>query len=447
MSAPAARPYAWYVVVLLMLLYVNSFLDRTIISLVVEPMKADLGVNDTQISLLQGLAFAIFYSVLGIPFGRLADRWSRRWIIGLGATFWAVMASFCGVAQSYAQLFVARMGLGVGEASLMPAAYSIISDYFPRDRLARAYAVLMLGAPIGTAVAFIAGGAIVSYATSAGNVTLPWIGEVRSWQLVFLITGLPGIPLGLWALLTLREPARQGRLTGDSLDVPPALPWNAALRYLRDNWSTYGALLAGLSITAMFGSGFMSWVAVLFMRVHGLSAAQFGAMFGASAIVGGVLGIVAGGLWCDRLARRGRTDAALLTAVHALLIALPLGIAAPLAEDWRVAFGLVTLLVFFLTFPQGSNVAAFTLVTPNELRGQVSAVFLLAINVCGLGLGGTLVAVLTDYVFADPMRIHHSLAVTALLTGIPALGCLVYGLAPYRRSVAATAQWGAAKVS
>ena len=165
------------------------------------------------------------------------------------------------------------------------------------------------------------------------------------------------------------------------------------------------------------------------------------------AIVGGVLGIVAGGLWCDRLARRGRTDAALLTAVHALLIALPLGIAAPLAEDWRVAFGLVTLLVFFLTFPQGSNVAAFTLVTPNELRGQVSAVFLLAINVCGLGLGGTLVAVLTDYVFADPMRIHHSLAVTALLTGIPALGCLVYGLAPYRRSVAATAQWGAAKVS
>ncbi len=451
MSPPAGRPYAWYVVGVLMLLYVNSFLDRTIISLVVEPMKADLGVNDTQISLLQGLAFALFYSVLGIPFGRFADRWSRRWIIGVGATVWAVMASLCGVAQNYAQLFVARMGLGVGEASFMPAAYSIVSDYFPRDKLARAYAVLMLGAPIGTAVAFIAGGAIVTYATTVGSVTLPLLGEVKSWQLVFLITGLPGIPLGIWALLTLREPPRIGRLASaanegaDGRSAPSPMPWNAAFRYLGDNWSTYGALLAGLSITAMFGSGYMSWVAVMFMRVHELSAAQFGAMFGASAMLGGVCGILAGGAWCDWLAKRGRTDAPLRTAVHALLIALPLGVAAPLVGDWRAAFGLVTLLVFFLTFPQGSNVAAFTLVTPNELRGQVSAVFLLAINVCGLGLGATLVAVITDYVFADPMRVNHSLAIATLITGIPALACLMLGLAPYRRSVAATAQWQSAR--
>jgi MFS family permease len=435
--APASPRYAWYVVGVLMLLYVNSFLDRVIISLVIEPMKHDLGITDTQISLLQGLAFALFYSVLAVPFGRLADRRSRRWIIGIGATFWAVMASLCGLAHTYWQLFLARMGLGVGEASLMPAAYSMVSDYFPRERLPRAYAVLMLGAPIGTAVAFGAGGAIVSYATSVGSVTLPLLGEIRSWQLVFLITGLPGIPLGLWALATLREPARRGRLATPGAE----LPWGAAIGYLRSNWSTYGALLTGLSITAMFGSGYMSWVAVYFMRVHELTPGQFGALFGLGALVAGIAGILGGSAWCDWLRRRGATDAPLRTAIHALLVAVPLGIAAPLVDDWRLSFALVTLLVFFLTFPQGSNVAAFTLVTPNELRGQVSAVFLLAINVCGLGFGATLVALITDYGFADSQRVGDSLAITTLVTGLPALACLAFGLAPYRRSIAAANRW------
>ena len=134
-----------------MLLYINSFLDRTVITLVIDPIKADFGVSDTGVSLLTGLAFALIYSVLGIPMGRLADRRSRRWIIGIGATGWAAMASLCGITQNYAQLFLARMGLGVGEATFMPSAFSMISDYFSRQSLPRAYAVLMLGAPLGSA--------------------------------------------------------------------------------------------------------------------------------------------------------------------------------------------------------------------------------------------------------------------------------------------------------
>ncbi|MEZ5458899.1 MAG: MFS transporter [Steroidobacteraceae bacterium] len=406
-----------------------------IISLVVEPMKRDLGVTDTQVSLLQGSAFALFYSVSQAVRAACGSPVAWRWIIGIGATFWAVMASLCGIAQSYWQLFVVLHGASCRRGLLMPASYSIISDYFSRERLPRAYAVLMLGAPIGTAVAFGAGGAVVSYATSVGSVTLPLLGEIKSWQLVFLITGLPGIPLGLWALATLREPQRRGTLalTGS------ALPWSAALGHLREHWSTYGALLTGLSITAMFGSGYMSWVAVYFMRARPdrrpvRRAVRASAWWQASPAS-------AGSAWCDWLWRRGATDAPLRTAIHALVIALPLGIAAPLVDDWRLSFALVTALVFFLTFPQGSNVAAFTLVTPNELRGQVSAVFLLAINVCGLGFGATLVALITDYVFVDPQRVGDSLSITALMAGVPALACLVLGLGPYRRSIAQASRW------
>lgn len=432
-AQPAASPYAWYVVAMLMLLYINSFLDRVIISLVVEPLKADLGISDTGVSLLQGLAFALFYSTLGVPFGRLADRWSRRNIISAGAAFWAAMASACGLAQSYAQLFLARMGLGVGEATLMPAAYSMVSDYFPRHRLARAYAVLMLGAPLGTALAFFIGGWVVSFAGQVGTVTLPVLGEVRSWQLVFLITGLPGLPLALWVWLTVREPRRSGLLATAAGQA--ALPVGETLRWLGARRRVYLPLLIGLSLAAMFGSGYMSWVAVFFMRVHGLSAGEVGQFFGAAALVGGVSGILLGSLWCDLLARHGRRDAPMRTAVHALLLALPLGVAAPLVGDARLAFLLVAGLVFFLTFPQGSNVAAFTLVTPNQLRGQVAAVFLLAINVAGLGFGATLVALFTDYVFGDPMRIHHSLALASVVTGVPAMVALGLGLRPYREAL------------
>ncbi len=234
-----------------------------------------------------------------------------------------------------------------------------------------------------------------------------------------------------------REPPRSGRLAQAAADTSIG----AGAQHIRRNGSTYGALLAGLSVTAMFGSGYMSWVAVYFMRVHGLTAGQFGALFGAGALVAGIAGILCGSAWCDRLRRRGRTDAALRTAIHALVIALPLGVAAPLVGDWRLSFALVTALVFFLTFPQGSNVAAFTLVTPNELRGQVSAVFLLAINVCGLGFGATLVALITDYGFGDPLRVGDSLAVTTVITAVPALLFLWLGLAPYRRSIDEATRW------
>ena len=425
-------------VTILTLLYVNSFLDRTVISLVIDPIKEDFGVSDTAVSLLSGLAFALFYSVLGIPMGWLADRRSRRWIIGLGATGWAIMASLGGIAQNYTQLFLARVGLGVGEATFMPSAFSMISDYFPRDRFARAYAVLMLGAPLGAGVAFVVGGLVASYAESVGTVQLPVLGEIRSWQLVFLITGLPGIVLALWALMTVREPARRGLLAespGQQLSI------KAVVRFCRDHWSTYGSLLTGFSLMAMFTLGYLAWVAVLFMRTHGMSPGQVGTLIGPAITVGGIAGVLSGSFWCTWLTRRGYQDAALRTAIHALIVAIPLGVIAPLLDDRELALPAITALIFFLTFPQGTNVAAFQLITPNQMRAQVSAVFLLVTNVFGLGLGATMVALLTDYVFGAPALVNYSLALASVLVGVPALVCLILGLKPYRQSLKEADRW------
>jgi MFS family permease len=376
--------------------------------------------------------------VLGIPMGWLADRRSRRWIIGLGATGWAIMASLGGIAQNYAQLFLARVGLGVGEATFMPAAFSLISDYFPRDRFARAYAVLMLGAPLGAGIAFVVGGLVASYAESVGAIQLPLVGEIRSWQLVFLITGLPGIGLALWALATVREPQRRGLLAnspGQRLSIA------SVLRFCRDHWSTYGTLLTGFSLMAMFTLGYLAWVAVLFMRTHGMEPGQVGTLIGPAITVGGIAGVLSGSFWCTWLTRRGYPNAALRTAIHALIAAIPLGVAAPLINDWRLALPAVTALIFFLTFPQGTNIAAFQLITPNQMRAQVSAVFLLVTNVFGLGLGATMVALLTDYVFGAPALVNYSLALASVLVGVPALVCLILGLKPYRQSLKEADRW------
>lgn len=438
-SADYPRPaYAWYVICVLMLLYINSFLDRTVIMLVVDPIKADFGVSDTAVSLLTGFAFALFYSAVGIPMGRLADRRSRRWIIGVGATAWAAMASLCGMTQNYLQLFLARVGLGLGEATFVPSAFSMVSDYFPRQRLPRAYALLMLGAPLGSGLAFIIGGFVADYAQTIGAIDVPVIGMIRSWQLVFLITGVPGIPLALWMLVTVREPARHGMIA-DTAYAKLAL--KPVIDFARDHRSTYGKLLGGFSLLAMFSLGYLGWVAVFFMRTHGMDPGQAGAVVGAAALGGGVTGVLSGGLWCSWLTKRGYADAPLRTAIHALVIAVPLGIVAPLIADASVAAWAIGALIFFLTFPQGTNVAAFQLITPNQMRAQVSAVFMLLTNVFGLGLGATGVALLTDYMFGVPEHVNYSLALFSVVIGVPALLWLIAGLKPYRQSLKVAEAW------
>lgn len=243
--------YRWYVVGILSLAYVFSFIDRIIMSLLVEPIRADLGITDTQVSLLSGLAFALFYTFFGIPVALLADRSRRRTLIAAGITFWCFMTAACGLAQNFWQLFAARMGVGAGEATLSPAATSLIGDYFPRHLLGRAVAVYTMGISIGSGIALIMGGKIVAAVTEMGGVTLPIVGELKAWQAAFMLVGLPGLVVAA-LMFTVKEPQRRQRL--QTKPVPLA----EGFRFIWQHRKTYGAHFFGLSVTTIMAYGYLS---------------------------------------------------------------------------------------------------------------------------------------------------------------------------------------------
>ncbi len=272
---------------MLTLAYVFSFIDRQILNLMVDPIRRDLDISEKQMSLLMGLSFAVFYTFLGIPLGRLADTRSRRAIIAAGIACWSVMTAGCGLAKTFWQLALMRMGVGVGEASLSPSAYSLISDYFRPERRSTAMSVYSMGIYIGSGLAFILGGLVIKSASSQESFLLPLVGALRSWQLVFLIVGLPGL-LVAPLLLTIREPARKGaRRTKDGLNAVPPVSLRDVWAYVRDNRATFFCLNLGLGMVALFAYGAASWIPSLFIRRHGWTPGRTGLVFGLIVGVGG----------------------------------------------------------------------------------------------------------------------------------------------------------------
>src|SRR5690606_31508962 len=233
---PWPRPaVAWYAVVILVIAFVFSFIDRIIIAMLVDPLKQDLGLSDTQLGILQGLAFAVFYAVVGLPIGRWADRYSRRMIIASGIFLWSIMTAVCGLARNFWELFLARVGVGVGEAALSPAAYSMIADYFPKEKLGRAVGVYQAGAFFGAGLSFLVGGLIIQAVAKAGDISLPLVGAVRPWQVVFFVVGLPGVLVAL-LMFTVREPARRGQLAVHAAGIP----LGTVVRYALSRWRVFG---------------------------------------------------------------------------------------------------------------------------------------------------------------------------------------------------------------
>ncbi|MEJ2245852.1 MAG: MFS transporter, partial [Acidobacteriota bacterium] len=241
-SAYPKTGYAWYVVVILYLCYTFSFVDRAIITYLVEPIKADLLINDTYFSLLSGLSFVAFYAFMGIPVGRLADAKSRRNLLLVGVALWSTMTILCGQASTFWQLFFTRMGVGVGEACLVPCAYSLITDYFPRERRSLPLTVFSGGIMLGAGVANVCGGMVAQYAQSGGPREIILFGLVQPWQLSFILVGLPGI-FFIAAIATIREPARH-----EQKDKPDSA---AMFRYLGRHWATFSSLILGTTFGAM----------------------------------------------------------------------------------------------------------------------------------------------------------------------------------------------------
>ena len=417
--------YPWLVVAILMVAYVFSFVDRQILNLLVGPIRRDLGISDTQMSLLMGFSFAIFYTILGIPFGRLADSWNRSGLIAGGVVVWSLMTSLCGLASSYWQLFLFRIGVGVGEATLSPAAYSMIADYFPPERRATAISVYSMGIYLGSGIAFLVGGLVIQFAVAQGAVTLPLVGDIRPWQLVFLVLGASGIVFS-FAFMLVREPPRE--------DAGSSVTFGAVVAHLWRNRRTVLCHNLGFAMLAFCSYGTAAWVPSFFIRTFNWKAGDVGIVYGLIVMVFGCAGILFGGWLTDRWLKRGKTDAALRVGILASCVAIVGGVYL-MASTGTLAAVLMVPAVFALGMPFGAAPAAIVAIVPNQMRGQTAAVYLFIVNLIGLGVGPTAVALVTDYVFANDLALKWSMLIVGTIANLMAIALLAAGLKPYRETI------------
>jgi MFS family permease len=397
---PSSRR-AWLTVGILMVAYVLSFVDRQILNLLVGPIRRDMALTDTGMSLLMGLSFATFYAIGGIPLGRVADTKSRRGLIFFGVMFWSLMTAACGVARAYWQFLLCRVGVGAGEASLSPAAYSMLADSFPAGKRSTAISVYGMGVFIGAGMAYLLGGGVVTWAKAQGELTLPLLGLIRPWQLIFLVLGAIGASFCL-LLLAIKEPTRKGVGAG------VAVPLKEVGRYLISIRKAVLSHNLGFACLVFSSYGVGAWTPTFFIRNHGLTVGQVGLYMGSIIIVGGSLGVTTGGRLADFLARRGYRDACLRVAICAALITALCNVVY-LIDNMPVLWVLMFINVFAAAMPNGIAAAAIQEIMPNPMRGQTSAIYLFIVTLIGLGLGPTAVALVTDYVFHDDLAVRYSI--------------------------------------
>jgi len=422
---------AGLILALLMALYILSYVDRSIISLLIQPIKADLGLSDVQISLLVGAAFSIFYATMGLPLSYLADRWSRRNLIAIGVALWSLMTAFGGVAHNYAVLFVTRMGVGLGEAALAPAAYSLIADLYPKKWLGRAMAMFALSASVGGGVALVLGGFVVKFVADAETVAVPLLGDVQAWRAVLILVGLPGVVLAALVWL-IREPERRGPRLARTASGGGA----SALAFIRSRWSALLPLYFGLGAISIVYYGMLMWAPTLFFRKFGIAAADISLPLGLVVGGGGVVGLLGGGAWADRLWQRGVQDGYMRVIMYSAVWGIPFYVAMPLMPNAT----LTLVMLFFGNVCQGLQsglpAGAIQLITPNDLRARVTAGCFLATGLMGLGLGPSTVAVGAQYLFGE-QGLGHAMALSNVVV-LPIAGLILFlGLKPFRRAVAA----------
>lgn len=419
---------AWIMVILLTLAYVLSFVDRFILGLLIEPIKADLELTDTQIGLLLGPAFAIFYATMGIPLGWAADRVRRVWILAAGVFVWSLATAASGLARNFGHLFLARMSVGVGEATLSPCAMSMISDSFPPQKRGSPIAFYSAAIGLGAGLANLVGAAVLTWVKSDTLTVLPVIGETTTWQLTFLILGIPGC---LFAVLFLfiPEPARQP--TGDNLVADRKANPLDMLSYVGRNWRLFASFMpifCFLTITA-YSQG---WLAPMFQRTWGWSPRDYALVNGLVLLLLGPISINIAGWLSDRWYGQGRFDAPLVVAMIGLVIIVPTSILAPLMPSGELAFAVLCLNTIGLTWLSATGVTALINIVPADIRGQIVAFYYMIISITGLFLGPTTVGLLTDNVFGTE-GLRYAMVMVPVLFGVPLLFLLPITRRVYRR--------------
>ena len=393
--------YANYVLGILFVAYVFNFVDRQIISILLEPIKRDLGVSDSWMGFLSGTVLAIFYATLGIPIARLADVWVRRSVIAIGLALWSAMTAVSGLTQNFTQMALARIGVGVGEAALSPPAHSLLADYFPVEKRATALGVFAMGIHIGVLVGLVVGG---------------WIEELWGWRAAFIAVGLPGVVLALIVRFTVREPVRGAQelrpVEGELPTVMEVVRFLAAKR-------SFVHLSLGIGFTAFAGYAFAVWAPTFLRRVHEMSGGELGTKIGIGLGVGGAIGSVLAGVIADRL---GRRDVRWWLWVPAIAGAgpLPFTLTFLLLSDPDLALLASFPGVIIAAMYQGPVFSTVQTLAPVRMRAVAAGILMFVTNIIGLALGPQSIGWLNDYVFEEygDEAVRYSLLSVLLVMGI-----------------------------
>ena len=432
--------YAWYVVVLMMCFYVLSFMDRQIIAVMLEPIKADLDLTDVQISLIGGISFTIFYSVAGVFIGRLADSLNRPLLIAIGVFVWSLTTAACGLVGKFWQLFILRMGVGLGEAALLPSTLSLLSDYFPSKRLATPTSVFLFGAPIGIGLSFAIGGYLYGVASEIVNAPgwedVIMVGGAAAWKLVLMFLGIVGMLMTM-LLVTVREPRNSQQREKSSepksvAKVADAATLDEVKEYSGQNWIPITALYSCMALISLaaYSQGF--WDITFLSRTYDWDPATGSFWYGMVQLFAGLSGMLFGGVVADQLTKRGVQGASVILVLIGAAFSVPFSFLYPLAETPTMALTLMVFAIFGSNMCFACAASAVQRLFPIAMLGLAAGVYYFISNAVGIGIGPTLVAVLTDYLYEDPQKINYSLSMVGGISRGLAFLFMLAGLKHYR---------------
>ena len=401
---------SWSMLAVLLILYTGSFIDRLTITMLVPAIKEDLQLTDFEIGLIVGPAFAVFYVLFSVPFGWAADRFERRRVIFFGSVLWAVAAFGSGLSSTFLMLLLCRFGIGAGEASLSPAAYSLMADKFPKRRLTLAMAIYQIGSPLGTAFAFVGGGLLIGWTNGLGPVELPILGLLQPWQLTLVITATPFLFLPFLAF-TFAEPMRIEAKRSDQASVKPER--QNILVFMREQRKVFVPMIIGFAIIVVLVGSLLAWVPTYITRQFGISPDEFGGILGITTALSASTLLLKG--WViDWLFSKGMHDVHLRFFTWMIGAALPISVVAFLTDNFvlfLILYGALQILISqFMIYAAGT----IQLVVPQRLRGQVLGFFMSLFGLIGFGAGPLVTATITDYVFGDEGMLGYSLLIVSV---------------------------------
>jgi MFS family permease len=374
--------------------------------MLVEPIKQDFSLNDSQIALLGGAAFSIFYAIMALPIGYAVDRYKRVNVLGTGIFVWSLMTTLAGLANSFGRLFGARIGVAVGEAVMAPVSVSLVSDYFSQNKQGKPMGIITAGVYIGIGATLIGGGYLIDYLTDIGGITIPGIGYFKPWQATFLVVGIPGILISIAAFL-LHEPRRLGlsKKFDDTQKVN-------IFSHLKQNKSTLFPMFGGLIFMALIFYSFTFWAPSMMVRTYGLSLTEVGFTLGIITIISSILGTICSGATVDYLRTRGHSDAPIRTAMYACIFAMPAICFAPLVQSVVISWILIAVYLFFISSFAPLGLLAVSGISSNEVKGQMAAVHAFLMMAFGLSLGPQITAFFTDFIIQDAAQLGLAVSLT-----------------------------------